>query len=1104
MRKKMNHLMLTVFMISLLILCGMFLGSTTAFAQTTGTADGTYDFASSGVPDSAGAGFTALGDKFKAENGKFLYTYSQESGGITAIIPSATDQILNYNLFLYAEGGSVCKTFTFQDLSLISRGGNLTFQNFRLILRNCNGDLLREYNIGDSVAGIPNNSVVKLSDVVGHELWNVRGVSSIQMVFTLLDNGAVTAPCLLQLENITIADVSNEANTAPYAGNVTYNYTYGETTYGNTLTGSYAYGDDEGDLEGTSTYQWYRSDSQDGDNKASIPGATSLSYTLQEADMWKWISFEVTPVAQHGVSPGDPAESWPQIIYGPAITVEFDPMGGSVTPATQTKRNGFSYNRDANGQDESLPTPAFENGFRFDGWFTGASGTGDHVTNDTKVSAVANQRLYAFWTWETYTVTYDANNATGGNVPADTGTYHYGDNVVIKDFDASNPLYRTGYTRIDGWNTQSDGKGTDYTPWQGLETHGNMHLYAKWVPNTYTVTYDAQGGTVSPASQTKLFDSNYGKGPDGAATAPIPQPANTGYTFKGWYTGTNGTGSKITDNNKVNIASNHTLYAYWEANIYTVTLDPTGGVVYPESLQRRYGYTYLYALDGHTEGLPDAHRGGYQFIGWWTQSNGGNEVTQETVLTTASDHTLYAHWQAKNYTVTFDPEGGGVPVPNQTKLFAAPYGTGMDGVSDEDLPIPTKDGYIFAGWWTGDNGTDTRVTEETSVSTASHHTLYAKWLYTLSPLPNQTMDNLTFGYTAGAQETKTVAITRTTNDEIQNLSVWLSGADAGRFVVTQPQPGTLNSASPSATFTVRAKDGLPIGTFTATVVVSAYNTADCTFTVTQKVNPHASVGRMVSVVVYDGEQVVSGASVTINGIVMLTGADGKAVFGLGSGTYAYRTSKAGYTDTQGEFAVDGSAKPACLFLTKQGQILLPDTNGGTGLILIGGSGGYSPGLTFSVDALQPGAGDISAIKVLNSNYEVVSMFDINLLMSNHKIQPDSPITIGIPLPAGMDGKTFKVVRENDDGTLTEFNTVVVGDMLFFTTDHLSRYAVVSVNDPQPVPTNNPDPQPVPTNNPAAGGNPRTGDSFPVLPWILLMAVSLVGIILAVKLKKHIQ
>ncbi len=90
-------------------------------------------------------------------------------------------------------------------------------------------------------------------------------------------------------------------NQAPVASNV--NFT-GTLEVGQVLTGSYTYSDNEGDLEGTSTYQWYRADDGSGSGQAAIGGATALTYTLQVADETKYVSFEVTPVAQTGTSPG--------------------------------------------------------------------------------------------------------------------------------------------------------------------------------------------------------------------------------------------------------------------------------------------------------------------------------------------------------------------------------------------------------------------------------------------------------------------------------------------------------------------------------------------------------------------------------------------------------------------------------------------------------------------------------------------------------------------------------------------------------------------------------------------------------------------------------
>ncbi len=98
------------------------------------------------------------------------------------------------------------------------------------------------------------------------------------------------------------------AQKPPVASNV--NIT-GTAQVGATLTGTYEYGDVNGDEEGTSTFKWYRADDGAGTGKTEIDGATALTYVLQAADLGKHISFEVTPVALTGATPGSAVESTP-------------------------------------------------------------------------------------------------------------------------------------------------------------------------------------------------------------------------------------------------------------------------------------------------------------------------------------------------------------------------------------------------------------------------------------------------------------------------------------------------------------------------------------------------------------------------------------------------------------------------------------------------------------------------------------------------------------------------------------------------------------------------------------------------------------------------
>ena len=103
------------------------------------------------------------------------------------------------------------------------------------------------------------------------------------------------------------------SNSAPVASSVAIS---GTLNVGQTLTGSYNYTDADSDTQGTSTFQWYRADDASGTNSVAISGATATTYTLQAADVNKYIRFGVVPVASAGTSPGVEAfSSW----QGPVV-----------------------------------------------------------------------------------------------------------------------------------------------------------------------------------------------------------------------------------------------------------------------------------------------------------------------------------------------------------------------------------------------------------------------------------------------------------------------------------------------------------------------------------------------------------------------------------------------------------------------------------------------------------------------------------------------------------------------------------------------------------------------------------------------------------------
>ncbi|WP_410771304.1 GLUG motif-containing protein [Fontibacillus sp. BL9] len=149
----------------------------------------------------------------------------------------------------------------------------------------------------------------------------------------------------------------------------------------------------------------------------------------------------------------------------------------------------------------------------------------------------------------------------------------------------------------------------------------------------------------------------------------------------------------------------------------------------------------------------------------------------------------------------------------------------------------TRSGYVFTGWNTKTDGSGQTYTEGNQFNMGpADVTLFAKWdllTYTVATLGDLDLAELKADYLPGTQETKTVTVTRTGTGDLSQLAASLTGADDDKFVITAPVSTTLDEGTPSTTFTVRAKDNLPTGTYSATVKVSADHMTDVTFTVKQ-------------------------------------------------------------------------------------------------------------------------------------------------------------------------------------------------------------------------------------------------------------------------------
>lgn len=166
------------------------------------------------------------------------------------------------------------------------------------------------------------------------------------------------------------------------------------------------------------------------------------------------------------------------------------------------------------------------------------------------VSASTTYTLNAV-TWE-WSVSYNANGGSGDI---------YTDYVQYKSAytTRANWFKRTGHTFV-GWNEAANGSGTSWTnyinkPWTWTYTN-SITLFAQWKINTYTVSYNANGGSGAPGSQTKTFGQ--------ALTLSGTKPTRPNYTFKGWSTNKSAVSAEYTAGGSYYTDSSVTLYAVWE------------------------------------------------------------------------------------------------------------------------------------------------------------------------------------------------------------------------------------------------------------------------------------------------------------------------------------------------------------------------------------------------------------------------------------------------------------------------------------------------------------------------------------------------------------
>ncbi len=475
---------------------------------------------------------------------------------------------------------------------------------------------------------------------------------------------------------------------------------------------------------------------------------------------------------------------------------DFDPespITGDVKLTADFVANNYSVVFDGNGatagemgvieltydKEANLPVVGFtKEGYGFAGWNTEANGSGDSYTDGATVKNLSfgdAVTLYAQWTANHYTIKFDGNKATEGEMSDEDAVYDE-DFILPK-----NDFKRTGYD-FNGWNTKADGSGdnfSDIAHVKNLVTSGEVTLYAQWLAHKYSVIFNPGKATEGEmAAQEFTYDV-----PANLAENTFSYP---GFSFAGWNTIANGSGDAYEDKAEIlNLATEGevNLYAQWVARNdtpYTVVhkrmnldgstyttyetehLEGTTNTYVTPAVKEYEGFkkptvqkkkitgngkmkiTYKYEREKRSFALIDEgadvneysamkffygtlidldaiERVGYTFVQW---SNGLTGLHANFELT--EDTVVWPVYSANKYAIVFDGN-------KSTSGEMAPQ------VHTYDQPLVLTEnafkraGYDFVGWNTDKDGNGDAYADKAEVKNLlsendSSLTLYAQWV----------------------------------------------------------------------------------------------------------------------------------------------------------------------------------------------------------------------------------------------------------------------------------------------------------------------------------------------------------------------------------------
>lgn len=376
----------------------------------------------------------------------------------------------------------------------------------------------------------------------------------------------------------------------------------------------------------------------------------------------------------------------------------------STTPTTACSGGNW---RIKESRDTSSKCKSFTCNIYYKGENGLAIGIDDTIITDfgTITTSVPTKSGYIFDGWKIGNSTY----SSGANFSCDTAGNYSAFAIFHKK-----PCKWTTATACENANPGYKCRSTDGACWDVDK------------PSTYTISYNANGGSGAPGSQTKTHGTDL--------KLSSTKPTRSGYTFVNWNTKSDGSGTNYASGATYNTNANITLYAIWKTNSsggdtttkYTVSYNANGGSGTPSNQTKPQGTNLVLSSTKPT-------RSGYTFVNWNTKGDGtGKSYAPGATYSTDANLTLYAIWKTnasggpvtKKYTIKFDANGG----TGTTKEVVCDYGSKCTLTGNAF----TRDGYEFTGWNTKSDGNgvsyrDGAVVKDLSSVDGSIVTLYAKW-----------------------------------------------------------------------------------------------------------------------------------------------------------------------------------------------------------------------------------------------------------------------------------------------------------------------------------------------------------------------------------------